>query len=186
MIANKEKRDNTNEIVIPVSGPGEETEPAPESIVKEKVPPRSPEEEYLDQLQRLNAEFANYRRRNAEERKSLFSIAKGEIAAKLLPVMDDFERMIDHQNGDCEINLQGVQLIYQNLKKALGDEGLEEIPAQGETFDPGIHEAVGVEETDADDDGKVVEVWQKGYRLGGRMLRPSRVKVGRFTEKEAD
>lgn len=178
-----ENRDE--EIVIPVSGPSDEIKSNSDEVDTVKESSRSPEEDYLDQLQRLNAEFANYRRRNAEERKSLFSIAKGEIATKLLPVLDDFERMIDHHDGDCEINLQGVQLIYQNLKKALGEEGLEEISAQGEAFDPEIHEAMGVEETDAEGDGKVVEVWQKGYRLGGRMLRPSRVKVGRYSEQES-
>lgn len=185
MNASREKPDPTEEIVIPVSGPGEETGPGGQDAVDPGDRPGSPEEHYLDRLQRLQAEFANYRRRNGEERKSLFAVAKGEMAQKLLPVLDDFERLIHHQNGDWETDLQGIRLIYQNLKKALNDEGLEEIPAEGEAFDPEIHEAVGVQETDADGDGRVLEVWQRGYRLGGRMLRPSRVKVGRESERDS-
>ena len=69
---------------------------------------------------------------------------------------------------------------------SLIEEGLEEIYAQGERFNPEYHEAVSVEETDAERDGRVVDVWQKGYRLDGRLLRPSRVKVGRYAKLQDD
>ena len=183
-MVSEDKQQSKREILIPVSGAEEKTVSTKKSDKESSV--KDEDNPYFDQLQRLQAEFANYRRRIDEERKSLFSIAKSELVSKLLPVLDDLERMIQHQNGDCEINIQGVRLIYQNLKKALSEEGLEEIPAKDEIFDPEIHEAVGVEETDEDRDGIVVEEWQKGYRFGERMIRPSRVKVGRHVQKAGD
>lgn len=178
------------EIIIPVSGP--EKPRMPQSGMKETEPSRpatgeSTQEEaqndavseVVERLQRLQAEFSNYKKRIDNERKSLFSIAKGDLIMKLLAVLDDFERMVNHQGDDCRLSMDGVRLIYQNLRKILVDEGLEEIPAKGEKFDPEIHEAVSVETTEAERDGVVLEEWQKGYRFGGRMLRPSRVKVGR-------
>lgn len=178
-----ERRQPVREITIPVTGPSEEKGVPSEEPAGKSSFDQGKAEEYIDQLQRLQAEFKNYRRRIDEERKSLFSLAKSELVLKMLPVLDDFERMIHHQNGDCQINLEGVSLIFQNFKKALAEEGLEEIPALNEVFNPEVHEAVGVEETDANRDGIVVEEWQKGYRFGERMLRPSRVKVGKAAER---
>lgn len=173
--------DKNGEIVIPVSGLNERADIEGEEAVTDKTAsPDGNSNMYLDQLQRLQAEFSNYKKRIDNERKSIFSLAKSEVVLKLLPILDDFERMVDHQSDDWRLNLDGMNLIYQNFKKVLTDEGLEEIPSLGEKFDPGIHEAVCVEETEADKDGMVVEEWQKGYRFGDRILRPSRVKVGRY------
>jgi len=136
-------------------------------------------EEYLDHLQRLQSEFSNYKKRVDKEREELFSTAKGELVLKLLPVLDDLERMLDHYEEYGECNCDAVKLIYQNLVKILTDEGLEKIAAVGEQFDPEFHEAVGVEETDSEQEDLVLEEWQKGYLFGGKLLRPSRVKVGK-------
>jgi molecular chaperone GrpE len=101
---------------------------------------------------------------------------------KLLPVVDDLERMIDHHLEDGNCSVEGIQLIFANLKKVLVEEGLEEIEAANQMFDPEIHEAVDVQEVAPAEDGKVIDVWQKGYRFKERMLRPSRVRVGKSPE----
>lgn len=183
----KNKSNRHREIVIPVSGSeGENVAGTDDTLPDKKGDSEAVDKDYMEQLQRLQAEFSNYRKRVEKERETLFPIAKGEIVLKLLTILDDFQRMVDHhqKNGQCSV--EGVNLIYQNFKKVLSDEGLEEIPSIGERFDPDFHEAVGVENTDADGDGIVVEEWQKGYRFGGKLLRPSRVKVGRYIEEARD
>jgi molecular chaperone GrpE len=183
----KNKSNRNREIVIPVSGSeGKNVSRMDDTLPDKKGDSEAADKDYLDQLQRLQAEFSNYRKRVEKERETLFSIAKGEIVSKLLTVLDDFERMVDHhqKNGQCSID--GVNLIYQNFKKVLSEEGLEVIPSIGERFDPDFHEAVGVEKTEEDRDGLVVEEWQKGYRFGGKLLRPSRVKVGRHIQEAGD
>ncbi len=171
--------DQNREITIPVSEVEEEkaTENNQDNVSASTV------DEYIDQLQRLQAEFSNYKKRVETERKSFFSIAKSELIFKLLPVLDDFDRMANNleSNGRCDPNV--IQSIHQNLKKCLVDEGLEEIVTLGEPFDPHIHEAAGVEETDENGEGFVVEEWKRGYTFGGKLLRPSQVKVGKSVKK---
>ena len=181
----KQNQENESEKwVIPVSSDSENsdkkgvTDNRTEAISEEKN-----ESEYIEKLQRLQAEFSNYRKRNENERKYLFSISKGELVLKLLPVLDDFERMIQHHEGNCSYTLEGIGLIHQNLKKVLYEEGLEEIPAVGEIFNPELHEAVGIEKTGSDQDNMILEEWQKGYYFTGRLLRPSKVKVGKYDEQ---
>ena len=135
--------------------------------------------DYLDQLQRLQAEFANYRKRTEKEWSMVFTRAKADMAAKLLQVLDDFDRLTNHHELDETAPMEGVLLIQQKMKKILQDEGVEMIEALDKPFDPEIHEAVSVEETDEDKDDMVVAEWQKGYKIGDILLRPSRVKVGR-------
>jgi molecular chaperone GrpE len=173
-------------VMIPVLGPEEDREQKNSTGENEAENIQTSVEGYIDQLQRLKAEFSNYKKRINEERKSLFSVAKSDLILRLLPVLDDFERMIDHHDKDGKCHLDGVKLIYQNLKKIMIDEGLEEVISVGEPFDPNFHEAVGVEETSSDQEGVVVEEWKKGYRFGGRLLRPSQVKVGKYVEKAGD
>ncbi len=176
-------------MMIPVTGPGDETEnvsrqesrEASPTVSGEKAGGSVPDENgYVEHLQRLQAEFDNYRRRVDKERESMFAMAKGDLIQKILSVVDDLERMLDHHPEDGH-RTDGVRLIFKNLTKILSDEGLEEVPSLGMPFDPEVHEAVGVEETGEDQDGMVVEEWQKGYRFGSRLLRPSRVKVGKYT-----
>ena len=136
--------------------------------------------EYLDHLQRLQAEFQNYRKRIDKDREQLHAFAQRGMILNLLPVIDDLERLLAHPGGIED--MEPVRLIYQKLLKVLSDSGVEPIPAKGEAFDPAIHEAVGVEPVGEEMADRVMEEWQKGYRLGGALLRPSRVKVGQFTK----
>lgn len=141
-------------------------------------------QDYLNHLKRLQAEFTNYKARVDKERVALYDLAKSDLIAKILPVIDDLDRMIDHHEEDktCEVN--AIQLIVQKFKKTLTDEGLEEIECEGQPFNPEIHEALGVAETDEDKDGIILQEWQKGYKYGDRLVRASRVQVGKYTEKK--
>jgi molecular chaperone GrpE len=134
----------------------------------------------LERLQRLQAEFVNYRRRTEKEKESLADYIKGNMIAQLLPVLDDLDLLSQHaDNEQCPV--EAVQLIIQKMKKILSDEGLETIDAVTHPFDPDIHEAVAVEHADdPEQEGLIVEEWQKGYRFRGNLLRPSRVKVAKF------
>ena len=172
---------------IPVTGSEEEKVEQENIVSKEKKSSYLENEpEYLVQLQRLQAEFQNYKRRVEKERESLFTFAKGDLVIKLLPIVDDFERVLDHPQIEDQNCLTGVRLVHKNLSKILSEEGLEHIPCTTVPFNPDLHEAVGVEETDEAHDGFVIEEWQKGYTFGGRLLRPSRVKVGKFPGKVGD
>ncbi len=185
MEMNEEFANQNQEIRIPVKGAEEETPQGSEKTDAGKNGDTDSQKNidvYIDQLQRLQAEFSNYKKRIENERKSLFSTAKGELVFKLLPVLDDFDRLLNNVKSNGKCDAQGVQFIYQNMKKCLLDEGMDEIESIGEPFDPHIHEAVGTVETDSDQEGLVLEEWKKGYRFGGRLLRPSQVKVGRAVD----
>jgi len=135
--------------------------------------------DYLDHLRRLQAEFANYRKRVQKEQEFTSDYAKGNVIALLLPVLDNFERVAEHHKKEEKWNPEGVEMVYHQLKKILADEGLEEIHAEGEIFNPEIHEAVSTGETHPDLEDRIIEVWQKGYRYKNRTLRPVKVKVGK-------
>ncbi len=134
---------------------------------------------YLEQLQRLQAEFMNYKRRIEKERLELSTLFKSELVGSLLPVIDDFERMFDHLNSDNSQNefLSGVKLIYQKMMDILGAQGLKRIHATGQRFDPELHEAVMSENNHHDGEAIVAEEWRSGYQFNDRLLRPAQVKV---------
>jgi molecular chaperone GrpE len=133
-------------------------------------------DEHLDDLKRVAAEFENYRKRVARDQASLGARAPERRVKELLPVLDDLERALEaaseHQEGKVE---EGVRLVQRELQEALGKEGLVEIETNG-NFDPHVHEAL-VSQPSEQDDGAILEVLQKGYRLGDRVLRPARVVV---------
>ncbi len=142
---------------------------------------------YLEQLQRLQAEFINYKKRVEKERLELSNLFKSELVGSLLPVIDDFERMLDHidsENGHNEF-INGVRLIYQKLMDILAGEGLKRIQAKGQKFDPNLHEAVMSENNHHDGDLIVAEEWRSGYQFQDRLLRPAQVKVMKL-EKVAE
>ncbi len=134
---------------------------------------------YLEQLQRLQAEFANYRKRIEKEKLELSTFYKSELVSALLPIIDDFERMLNHTDDSNNELLTGVRLIFQKLLDTLQSQGLKPIVAIGQKFDPSIHEALFVERTDNGDDETVIEEWQKGYFFNDRLLRPAQVKVSK-------
>jgi molecular chaperone GrpE len=133
-------------------------------------------DEYLNDLKRLAADFDNYRKRVARDQENLVARAHERLVKELLPVLDDLERALvaaeDHEEAKLE---EGVRLVHRELVSALSREGLVEIEADGR-FDPHVHEALLTQPSEAEE-GAVIEVLQKGYRLGDRVLRPARVVV---------
>ena len=133
-------------------------------------------DEHLDDLRRVAAEFENYRKRVARDQASQAARAHERLVKELLPVLDDLERALEaaseHEEGKLE---EGVRLVQRELQKALGKEGLVEIETNG-NFDPHVHEAL-LSQPSEQDEGAILEVLQKGYRLGDRVLRPARVVV---------
>ncbi len=133
-------------------------------------------DEYLDALQRLKAEFDNYRKRVARDQESLVARAHERLVKQLLPVMDDLERALDAAATHEEVTLEdGVRLVHRSLADALAKEGLIEVATDG-PFDPHTQEAL-LSQPSAEDEGTVIQVLQKGYRLGQHVLRPARVVV---------
>ena len=133
-------------------------------------------DEYLNDLKRVAAEFENYRKRVSRDQESLVARAHERLVKELLPVLDDLERALaaaeEHQEAKLE---EGVRLVHRELKAALDREGLAEIETDG-VFDPHVHEALLSQPSEAEE-GSVLEVLQKGYKLGDRVLRPARVVV---------
>jgi molecular chaperone GrpE len=152
----------------------EEPEPTLEERLAEA---EAKAEEHLNDLKRLAAEFDNYRKRAARDQESLVARAHERLVKELLPVLDDLERALEAAEQHEEAKLEeGVRLVHRALAEALRREGLVEIETDG-AFDPHVHEALLAQPAEGAESGAVVEVLQKGYRLGDRVLRPARVIV---------
>ena len=137
---------------------------------------RAERDEYLEHLKRVAADFENYRKRAARDQESLVARAAERLVRELLPVLDDLERALQAAEQHEEARLEeGVRLVHRQLAETLRKEGLEEISTDGK-FDPHLHEALLAQPAEAEA-GTVIEVLQKGYRLGDRVLRPARVVV---------
>ena len=140
---------------------------------------------YLADLQRLKADFDNYRKRAARDQEGLVARAHERLVAELLPILDDLGRALEAAEEHEEAKLEeGVRLVHRNLAAALEREGLEEIPVDGQ-FDPHVHEAL-LSQPSEQEEGTVIDVVQKGYRLGDRVLRPARVVVAAGNQEEAE
>jgi len=132
------------------------------------------------QLQRETDETRQRLNRSADERAAG---EKAKFIASLLPVLDDLNRAIQSENTTREALLDGVRSIAGSFQSALANAGVGPIESGGEEFDPELHEAVDTAETDAEMDGRVIEEYSRGFRMGDRLLRPARVKVGRAPEQ---
>ena len=161
---------------------------------QEKVPTKAELQERLDELEqrletaeserdertndmkRVAADFENYRKRVARDQESLATRAHERLVKELLPVLDDLERALEAAAEHEEAKLEeGVRLVQRELQEALAREGLAEVETNGK-FDPHVHEALLTQPSDREE-GSVLEVLQKGYRLGDRVLRPARVVI---------
>lgn len=137
-------------------------------------------EETANRHLRLAADFENYKRRARQEQMETIQYGSTEIILRLLPVLDDLRMALDHAPmGLDEGWLRGVRLTLQKLEEVLAGQGVTPIEAIGTPFDPGLHEAVGHEETTDQPEDTVVEELRRGYRLHDRVVRPSLVKVAR-------
>lgn len=134
-------------------------------------------DEYLADLQRLAAEYENYRKRAARDQERLVAHAHERLVRELLPILDDLERTLEAAERHEEAALvEGVRLVERSLRKALEKEGLVEIATDG-PFDPHVHEAMLAQPKEGAEPGSVLDVLQRGYRLGDKVVRPARVIV---------
>jgi molecular chaperone GrpE len=149
-------------------------EVAPEVVELEAL--RAENEDLIDTLQRIKADFDNFRKRAARDQEALVARAGERIVKELLPVLDDLERALEAAEQHEEAKLEeGVKLVHRQLEQLLEREGLAPVETDGK-FDPHVHEAL-LTQPSAAEEGSVIEVLQKGYRLGDRVLRPARVVV---------
>lgn len=179
---NKEPMDQSPEETVETPAPeaAEAQEPAPE----EEAPQPAGEAEKLqealrekeDQYLRLLAEYDNYRKRSQKEKENAWATAKAETIKELLPVYDNLERALKQETCD-EAYAKGVQMTMTQLKTVLEKLGVEEIPAQGEPFDPNLHNAVMHMEDEAMGENIVAEVFQAGFKMGEKVIRHAMVKV---------
>lgn len=137
--------------------------------------------EYLDGWQRARADLSNYRKRVEREQADIRKQANAALIARLLPILDDFQRAFQTIPVDLRglTWIEGIALIERKLDAILESEGLVPIEAVGQPFDPTLHMAVMQEESDQYEDGTVIAEFQKGYKLNDRVLRPSYVKVAK-------
>ena len=149
-----------------------------EALKKEK-------EELREKLLRRLAEFENYKKRVLREKREYYSNIYAEIVKNLLPILDNFERAFAEPSPE-ESFREGMELIMNQFRGFLEKEGLVEIEALGEKFDPNLHEAMMMEADPELPEGQIVEVLEKGYTFRGKLVRPSKVKVVRKEPEEED
>jgi molecular chaperone GrpE len=156
----------------------EESEPATVPTPDDQLAALTAErDEYLALAQRVQADFENYRKRAVRDQERLIAHAHERLVRELLPVLDDLERALEAAAKHEEAQLvDGVQLVERALRGALAKEGLTEIETAGQ-FDPHVHEALLTQPSADTEPGTVLEVVQRGYRLGDRVVRPARVIV---------
>ncbi|RCK72124.1 MAG: Heat shock protein GrpE [Anaerolineae bacterium] len=166
--------------------PGEGEVPPEETILEEDLQTKLNElekkaNEYLEGWQRARAEFANYKKRIEREQAQTYQLASSAVLKKFLEVVDDMERAL--KNCPPEIAgtewTQGIELIYRKVLSLLEAEGVSKIEAEGQLFDPNLHEAISHEEVEGYQEGQIIEVVKQGYRVGDRVLRPAMVRVAR-------
>ncbi len=138
-------------------------------------------DEFSDGWQRERAEFANYRKRMGRDLDMQKADFKIGIIKKYLAVKDDLERALKNLPDSLKEEpwINGVELINQKLSSLINSEGIEPIPAEGEAFDPNIHEAISSEDNEEVESGFIIEVVQQGYKLGDRVIRPALVRVSK-------
>lgn len=158
-----------------IKEPGKKAKPK-KDVKEEKV------NELTDSLQRLQAEFENYKKRVEKEKGEFVKYAKSDLIGKILPILDSFELALKN-TADKDKFVKGVELIFAQLFSMLESEGLRQIKAVGEKFDPYKHEVLMKQESDKEDDF-ILEELQKGYMLNDKVLRHSKVKVSKKINKK--
>ena len=134
-------------------------------------------QEKKDRLLRLQADFDNFRRRSAKEREEISAVVTQNFCKDMLPLLDNFERAMAAETKDVEAFQKGVEMIFTQFQEVLKKNGLEQIEAVGEKFDPNFHQAVMRVEDPEKEDDTVAQELQKGYMVKGRVIRPSMVQV---------
>ena len=169
---------------LPPAESGEETSKpgtpvqAASGVVSEVEKLKAERDALLDRLARLQAEFDNARKRAAREQQDFREFAGSEVIKGLLPALDSFERALKVGGNSSEFR-NGIELIYRQFQDALQKAGLQPISAAGQPFDPRLHEAIEMVDTNEVPDHQVVDELQRGYKFKDRLLRPAMVRVAR-------
>ena len=156
----------------------EETVEAQEEALEEQATEENENSEYkelYDKYLRLLAEFENYKRRTQKEKEEIYALAKSDVVTNMLPVIDNFDRA-EKVIEDPTV-AEGIKLIHTQFDEFLANIGVEEIPAEGLECDPNMHSAVFHEDVEGEPENTVSEVFQKGYKIGERVIRHAMVKV---------
>jgi molecular chaperone GrpE len=138
---------------------------------------------YLDRLARLQAEFDNFRKRSVKEQQDYRDYALAEALRSLLPILDSLDRALKTSEASVQDFHSGVELIDKQFHDALSKLGVEPIAAEGEVFDPNLHQAIQMVDTDDVADNHVIDELQRGYRIKDRLLRPAMVRVANNPKK---
>jgi molecular chaperone GrpE len=153
------------------------TDQSPETLRGELEAARAEAQENFARYQRTMADFQNFKRRTEEERAQTARLANLAFVLNILPIVDDLQRALD--SLDAKLAglqwVEGIRAIQRKFEGALQASGVTEIPAEGQDFDPNVHEAIG---EDIGEEGKIVRVLQKGYKMGDRVVRPAMVMIG--------
>jgi len=162
-------------------GEVEERQGEIEALQQELAQARAEANEYLDGWQRSRAEFANYKKRVDRELAQANQTATGNVIKRYLNVLDDLERALKNrpQSDEGAAWANGIELISRKFRSILENEGVKAMDAEGQVFDPNLHEALSSEDNDEYDSGEIIEVVQQGYMLEDRVLRPALVRVAR-------
>lgn len=155
----------------------EEVNETSEDTAAEEINPLEKElADTKEQLLRLTAEYANFRKRSEKEKQDSFSFAKAETIKELLPFIDNLERALANELEDFEGLKKGVEMTYDSLMNSLSKLGVEVFGSAGEIFDPNLHNAVMHIEDENYKEGEIVDVFQKGYKINDKIVRPAMVK----------
>jgi len=155
---------------------GAETASGLELLQAQLAEAQAKTQEYLEGLQRERADFTNYRRRVELENAQLSRIASGNTIKKFLAAIDDLERALAHRSAE-DVWANGIELVYRKFLSILEAEGVTRMEAEGQPFNPNLHEAILQEPSETHASGTVIAVLQQGYLHGDRVLRPALVKV---------
>lgn len=176
MAEENKKKKTEEEASVKEKPKKEHTKKSGDSELKKKLEAAEKEiVELKDQYLRLNADYDNFRKRTQREKTALYTSVAADTVEKILPVMDSIGYAVAYKEADAEKILKGLEMIEKQLEKSLEDIGVKEVDYG--TFDPTIHEAVGVVEDDTLPENSVAQVLRKGYKLGDVVIRPATVKV---------
>jgi len=177
--------DDTEEIEIPKSAgaPGQAPAGQKPEAQTELQTLKAERDTLVDRLARLQAEFENARKRAAKEQQDFREYAVTDAVKALLPILDSFERALQSSASQAGEFRNGVELIYKQLQDALAKLGVKPIQARGQPFDPHVHQAIEMVETNEVKDHHVLEELQRGYKLKDRLLRPSMVRVAQNSKR---
>ena len=169
-MSNKEEKDLKNEEVVEETNSAEETVSAVDKLQAEY-------DALNDRYMRTLAEYDNFRKRSQKDIESRVSYTKTDMLAKILPVVDNFERAAFNADADFDGYKKGIEMTVKQFLEILGSMGVEAFGEKGETFDPNFHNGVMHIEDDSFGENEIVDVFMKGYKIGDKIIRPATVKV---------